>query len=478
MRNSNSDSVIVLIHGIRDYALWQSQVRNELRASGFVVELTNYGRFDIFRFLIPVSFFRRGAARKIERQLKIIVTNNPGKKISIIAHSFGTLMLARILEDDFALKLDRIILCGSILPHDFPFEQFQGRYRAPILNEVGTKDVWPAMAESVTWGYGSAGTFGFRRPLVEDRWHNHVGHGDFLTSKFCQKYWVPFIANGEIIGGTTSPSPPPFWIRLISILRVKYLLIFLIILGIYSTYFWTSFLPQEFASPTGGEYPWGEGEVDRWLRRSGLEESADNLKLFDLPAEFDSSRLRIVDFTSFEGTRFDLAWQGIVRNIDFGGAISPFSQKPFFTAEYQGLAKSGEKSLNFAPSILEPVSGATSFSGISYTHQIDVRETRVVWLRFDYTSNTNAQPADIHNCDSSLNVLFRFDAGSWRHRTAQCGSYESETNGDWSNLVVDIPVPVSSTHMELALIFEMQRAPKHTEPLFLLDNIMVLAEPK
>ncbi|MGY4300439.1 hypothetical protein ACVWXN_008534 [Bradyrhizobium sp. i1.4.4] len=57
--------VVILVHGIRDYALWQSRVRSELEAAGFVVEPTNYGRFGLVQFLAPVPFFRHWAISQI-----------------------------------------------------------------------------------------------------------------------------------------------------------------------------------------------------------------------------------------------------------------------------------------------------------------------------------------------------------------------------------------------------------------------------
>jgi hypothetical protein len=86
-------------------------------------------------------------------------------------------------------------------------------------------DQWPAIAESITWGYGSAGTYGFRRPRVRDRWHASVGHSHFLTPEFCEQYWVPFLRDGTIVEGSLSPEAPPLWVRTVSILELKYLLL-------------------------------------------------------------------------------------------------------------------------------------------------------------------------------------------------------------------------------------------------------------
>jgi hypothetical protein len=94
----------------------------------------------------------------------------------------------------------------------------------PIINEVGTRDIWPAMAESVTTGYGSAGTYGFNRPLVRDRWHNGAAHGFFLDANFCRKFWVPYLSDGKIVAGAFAPERPRLWIRLLSVFKAKYVL--------------------------------------------------------------------------------------------------------------------------------------------------------------------------------------------------------------------------------------------------------------
>jgi len=189
------------------------------------VETTNYGRFDLVRFLLPISYFRSAAIEVVWRQVRDIRRQNPERKLSFVAHSFGTYVLAHILQREFDFTAFRIVFCGSVVKYGFPFEQFGDRFHSPILNEVGAKDVWPAMAECVTWGYGSAGTYGFRRPRVRDRWHANAGHGYFLRPEFCERYWVPFFKDGTIVEDAADPEEPPIWIRILSIFRLKYLLL-------------------------------------------------------------------------------------------------------------------------------------------------------------------------------------------------------------------------------------------------------------
>jgi hypothetical protein len=232
-KTSELRQVVVLIHGIRDHALWQQEIRDILEVAGFKVVSTNYGRFDLIRFLMPIGFFRKKAIAEVLNQLNITFHSNPGSEVSVIAHSFGTYIIGHILRDNFNLKFDKIILCGSVLKYNFPFEQFQNRFSSEIINEVGTKDIWPAFAESVTAEYGSAGTFGFHRPLIYDRWHNGAGHGYFLDENFCRKYWLPFLKDGTVVPDSESPEQPHWLAKTLSIFKLKYLFISLFLgLGI------------------------------------------------------------------------------------------------------------------------------------------------------------------------------------------------------------------------------------------------------
>ena len=240
MGNVGSNHVVVLIHGIRDFASWQGEIRATLEDAGFKVEPTSYMRLDLLRFLVPFSFFREKVIDKIWNQIEDIRKIHNGAQISFIAHSFGTYVLAQILRRKFTLNAHKVIFCGSVVRYDFPFEQIADRFDSPILNDIGTADVWPAFAESVTVGYGSAGTYGFRRPRVRDRWHNGKTHSAFLNPIFCKKYWIPFLKSGAIIEGDLPAEPPPHWIRLLYIVKIKYLIVlmFFILTVPLGSYIW------------------------------------------------------------------------------------------------------------------------------------------------------------------------------------------------------------------------------------------------
>jgi pimeloyl-ACP methyl ester carboxylesterase len=212
--------LVVLVHGIRTRAAWYIEVRDLLLAEGFEVALTNYGRFDLFRFLFPFPFIKAWAAADVERYIRAAMVHHQATEISVIAHSFGTYVTAWILKRRFDIKFKHIIFCGSVVKFRFPFEQLDGRF-ASVLNEVGTRDIWPVLAVSATWGYGSAGAFGFNRSPVHDRYHKGLSHSAFLNAQFCETWWIP-VLRGERPKKADLPEKPPLWLQILSVVHVKY----------------------------------------------------------------------------------------------------------------------------------------------------------------------------------------------------------------------------------------------------------------
>ena len=224
--------VVILIHGIRTWALWQNAIRKALERQGFVVQPTNYGYLDLLRFLLPWQPFSAKIVNAITKQIRHTLRMNEVTSCSIVAHSFGTFVVTRILEEHKDLMFERIIFCGSVVPYRFPFEDYSHRFKHPVVNEVGTRDCWPAIAEAATIGYGSAGTYGFRRPAVKDRWHNGKAHSAFLNAEFCRKYWVPFLQRGLFIENDEDPEATPWWLRVVSMLKLIYIIIAVLLVAL------------------------------------------------------------------------------------------------------------------------------------------------------------------------------------------------------------------------------------------------------
>jgi pimeloyl-ACP methyl ester carboxylesterase len=218
MAKSASNTVVILIHGIRTAAWWQSRMAALIaEETGATVIPLKYGYFDTLRFLCPFGICRRGPIDRLRKQIDGIRDEHQGKDIIALAHSYGTYALSRILHDNPHIKFHRIMLCGSIVPEDYDWARVDDQVtmadkRQAIINDCGTQDIWPVLAKSVTWGYGSSGTYGFGAFNVRDRFHA-LGHSGFFNEDFARTYWIPAI-NGEAIAFSAEDKkeiPSPGW---------------------------------------------------------------------------------------------------------------------------------------------------------------------------------------------------------------------------------------------------------------------------
>lgn len=204
--------LVILVHGIRTYGSWQDLVKVELEmVPGIKAVPIGYEYLDVIRFWFPF-LTREGSVRKILRKLRHAKSLHPHAELSVIAHSFGTYSIFRILQSEADLRFKRIILCGSIVSHDAGWDHVQPRIQEEVVNDCGTQDIWPVSARAFSWFYGATGTFGFRSPAIIDRFHD-LGHGGFFTEEFINKYWVPYIVSGEIVSSPwTTTRPTGSWL--------------------------------------------------------------------------------------------------------------------------------------------------------------------------------------------------------------------------------------------------------------------------
>jgi pimeloyl-ACP methyl ester carboxylesterase len=190
------NTVVILVHGIRTRAMWQGEVRNALEGCGLVAIPTNYNKFDILRFLLPLETPKLLPVRKVEAEVRSARKKFPDGHISLLAHSFGTYISGKLLSSG-EHKFDRIVLCGSVLRSDFDFASAEGRFTT-IVNEIGCRDIWPALAATISCAYGPTGSFGFNRGnFVKDRKHAKYGHSHFLNREFCLRFWLPYFSEGR-----------------------------------------------------------------------------------------------------------------------------------------------------------------------------------------------------------------------------------------------------------------------------------------
>lgn len=195
-----SNGVVFALHGIRTHADWHRPLYELLSSEAWQVRTDRwvFGYYNVFQFLTPwsrrakVKWFREAYNDETkDRRVKLSERENP----SIVAHSFGTYILGNAMLKYDWLRFDKIILCGSILPVDFPWDKLidRGQVQA-VRNEHGVRDVW---AKLVSWGVadtGISGHRGFERHhdrLVQEQFDYE--HSEYFDRGHMEAKWLPFL---------------------------------------------------------------------------------------------------------------------------------------------------------------------------------------------------------------------------------------------------------------------------------------------
>ncbi|WP_261792922.1 hypothetical protein [Pseudomonas chlororaphis] len=192
-------TVVFLIHGIQTDGAWHKLVEKELSSLPHTnVEGLGYDFVSGFQLASPV---RNTPIQKIAQSIREAKSLEPNAQFMVIAHSFGSYILSRILATSTDISFRRIILCGCIVPTSYPWGLYTKEMeKRSILNDVGTRDFYPVLATFSSFGYGSSGRKGFQVPHIKDRYFDY-GHSDFFEPKnnHIAQYWKPFIADGNIV---------------------------------------------------------------------------------------------------------------------------------------------------------------------------------------------------------------------------------------------------------------------------------------
>jgi O-acetyl-ADP-ribose deacetylase (regulator of RNase III) len=239
---------VVLLHGIRTAAGWRMRIGDEIRDadSGLTPIPIGYGFFNILCFIFPGPW-RQAAAETVWKKMNVVFENPNLDRVSIVAHSFGTWITGYLLKHK-NLKFHRVLFCGAILDTRYDWPSAAAKISGPtfhpnpvarVINDCGTRDIWPIFARSVTWGYDMSGRWGFQNALVQDRFHS-VTHSGFFEQGFAAKYWVPALTQDVIERGPKLKDKeisPPHWLTMLSVVKIPYLVL-VVLLGVFAWLYW------------------------------------------------------------------------------------------------------------------------------------------------------------------------------------------------------------------------------------------------
>jgi CheY-like chemotaxis protein len=196
----SESQLLVNIHGIRTQGQWQKGVSDCFKEhnKNLIIKEFKYNYFSAFQLLIP--FFRSKVIKTFKDRVINLIDEHPNARITFIAHSFGTYILAKCLEKiplDVEFKIDAIILAGCVLKEKYNWNPTIKRYNADnIINECGYNDNILLLSRYFCIDMGKAGRSGFIG-LEEVTNRFYKGGHDFFYQipDFFTDRWLPVLNN-------------------------------------------------------------------------------------------------------------------------------------------------------------------------------------------------------------------------------------------------------------------------------------------
>lgn len=187
--------VVITLHGIRTRGVWQKDLIPSLARAGFVPYALDYGYFSAFELMLESR--RSEKVRWFIEQYDKIRSETGESRPSIIAHSFGTRIVADALEHHPEIRFDKIIFAASIVRNDFSWIQvIETRQANFVENDFGRLDIWPRIAKRFVSGCGDSGTSGFsdEHLMLSQRPMPRYRHSDYFNKTHFDRFWLRTLA--------------------------------------------------------------------------------------------------------------------------------------------------------------------------------------------------------------------------------------------------------------------------------------------
>lgn len=196
--------VVMTLHGIRTSAKWQKGLADELSRSGFQPSSIDYDYFPLRDFVRKrhrrnqVDQFCKHYTAECQKYRELLTSDGLTEFPSIIAHSFGTYLVAEAMKKYDHIHFDKIILAASILPTDFPWEDILLKNQAnAIRHEYGGKDFWTRVVGVLGSDVGTGGSEGYGGSWghrFKEIKRPEFSHSDFFEAGYITGEWIPYLA--------------------------------------------------------------------------------------------------------------------------------------------------------------------------------------------------------------------------------------------------------------------------------------------
>lgn len=188
---------IISLHGFNTRGDWQRDIQPVFNKSYVDHVPWTYGYVGVRKLLSGSDrdakiewFLRRYEAFRAQRPADAPLP-------SIIAHSYGSYIVAMAMMRYPQIRFNNIVLCGSIIPRDYDWDAaFKNGQFQHALNDYGKKDIWPRVAEWVMNDAGGSGYAGFEslaNGRVSQRENQFWSHSSYFTLLNFEERWMPFV---------------------------------------------------------------------------------------------------------------------------------------------------------------------------------------------------------------------------------------------------------------------------------------------
>ena len=192
--------ILVTIHGLLSNASWNSDIVPIASSQGWIVAPFYYG------FETPDILIRENKRKEIIEKFREWILNikqTYNGRISIIAHSFGTYIVASYINgfDDIApVTFNSIILTGSMINKDFDWESCRGNKVSRVRNEIAPNDQWVKWMPESNWMlkdalFGRSGTEGFslESEILTQATSTIFDHNNVIKKDVISQIWMPYL---------------------------------------------------------------------------------------------------------------------------------------------------------------------------------------------------------------------------------------------------------------------------------------------
>jgi hypothetical protein len=195
------NGIVVTIHGLLSNAKWNADIAPIVSSQNWIFAPYLYEGNDAQLLIDPKK--RRNVVENF-RDWIYDMQKRYQFPISVIAHSFGTYIIASYLNafsDSFSpVQFNCIILTGSILNVEFDWEKKRGIKVARVLNEIAKNDQWVKHMPNIKWLdkdelFGNSGVYGFKKKtdILLEKSNDIFDHNNVIKRDVIERHWVPYL---------------------------------------------------------------------------------------------------------------------------------------------------------------------------------------------------------------------------------------------------------------------------------------------